>query len=144
MVAIRCHGLALDCIVGYSGRDGATSLTCSESVTSLVSDAHLQTLARIANDRFEQNLKRMKRLEYSFSALEDSSDSSVNFIARRKPVEDRQLRRSLKHKEGLRRQQHIRETQQAPPQKDQDVDEGEPETMSNNMDQLFEQDPVHS
>ena len=64
MVAVRTSGLLLDSIIGYRQTDNDGDDTNKEDdlqISSLVSEEYLQTLVKLANDRFIENVKRRDR-----------------------------------------------------------------------------------
>ncbi|GAW26083.1 putative tRNA wybutosine-synthesizing protein [Rosellinia necatrix] len=94
MVAIRSMGLSFESLVGVQ-EDGVTKCT--------VSDDYLRSLVRIANERFEENGKRIERfrsaiLEASYPPKKKSDGTEW---------EDAQARRERKRAEGLRRKAEL-------------------------------------
>ena len=53
MVAVRSAGLSFDSIIGYQSMHGG--------LVSLVDEAYLHVLMRIANQRFQTNTERISR-----------------------------------------------------------------------------------
>ncbi|KAI1129323.1 methyltransferase TYW3-domain-containing protein [Nemania abortiva] len=94
IVAIRSMGLSFESLVGIQ-EDGATKCT--------VSDDYLRGLVHIANERFEENRKRIER--FRIAVLEASC------LLKKKDGtewEDAQARRERKRAEGLRRKAELR------------------------------------
>ncbi|KAI0521137.1 methyltransferase TYW3-domain-containing protein [Xylaria bambusicola] len=93
IVAVRSMGLSLESLIGIQ-EDGATRCT--------VSDDYLLSLLRIANERFEENKKRIER--FRTAILE------VSYPPRKRDGtewEDAQTRRERKRMEGLRRKAEL-------------------------------------
>ncbi|KAI0454062.1 methyltransferase TYW3-domain-containing protein [Xylaria acuta] len=94
MVALRSMGLSFESLIGVQ-EDGITRCT--------VSDDYLHGLLRIANERFEENRKRIER--FRAAVLEAS------YPPKKKDGtewEDAQARRERKRAEGLRRKAELR------------------------------------
>ncbi|TGJ78271.1 hypothetical protein E0Z10_g10491 [Xylaria hypoxylon] len=93
IVAIRSMGLSFESLIGIQ-EDGVTKCT--------VSNDYLHSLVRIANERFEENKKRIER--FRTTVLDASSPP-------KKPDgtewEDAQARRERKRAEGLRRKAEL-------------------------------------
>ncbi|RYC56165.1 hypothetical protein CHU98_g10053 [Xylaria longipes] len=93
MVALRSMGLSFESLIGVQ-EDGITKCT--------VSDEYLHSLLRIANERFEENRKRIER--FRTAVLEAS------YPPKKKDGtewEDAQARRERKRAEGLRRKAEL-------------------------------------
>ena len=110
MVAIRCQGLALDCIVGCSPLQSDVNLhSSSDHVFPIVTEEYLRMLLRISNYRFVQNSQRISRLhdlvEAAAAKLSEHIESESPVLAR----ENKETRRHRKREEGLRKQQEIKE-----------------------------------
>ncbi|QSZ34631.1 hypothetical protein DSL72_007485 [Monilinia vaccinii-corymbosi] len=106
MVGIRCMGLTLESLVGvYHAVSG-------EGVC-LVSEGQLGTLMRIANERFEENTRRIERFRGLLRAAMDP-------VERRRvgengeDWEDAQARKERKRAEGLRRARELKEAKERP------------------------------
>ncbi|KAI1153792.1 methyltransferase TYW3-domain-containing protein [Nemania diffusa] len=93
IVAIRSMGLSFESLVGIQ-EDGVTKCT--------VSDDYLHSLVRIANERFEENRKRIERFR---AAVLDASHPSKKKDGIE--WEDAQARRERKRAEGLRRKAEL-------------------------------------
>ncbi|KAI1755745.1 methyltransferase TYW3-domain-containing protein [Xylaria castorea] len=94
MVALRSMGLSFESLVGVR-EDGI--------IKCMVSDEYLHSLLRIANERFEENRKRIER--FRTAVLEAS------YPPKKKDGtewEDAQARRERKRAEGLRRKAELR------------------------------------
>ncbi|KAJ8123932.1 hypothetical protein ONZ43_g223 [Nemania bipapillata] len=95
IVAIRSMGLSFESLVGIQ-EDGVTKCTVSKD--------YLYSLVRIANERFEENRKRIERFR---NAILDA-----NHPPKKKDGtewEDAQARRERKRAEGLRRKAELQE-----------------------------------
>lgn len=88
MVAVRTAGLGLDSIIGYATEGG--------DLFSVVTKFHLETLMRIANNRFQFNTDRIDR----FRRLLQSKYGE--------PEESKEQRRARKKTQGLQLK-HMRE-----------------------------------
>ncbi|KAI0118186.1 methyltransferase TYW3-domain-containing protein [Nemania sp. FL0031] len=93
IVAIRSMGLSFESLVGVQ-EDGVVKCT--------VSDDYLRSLVRIANERFEENRKRIER--FRTAVLEASYPSKKKDGTE---WEDAQARRERKRAEGLRRKAEL-------------------------------------
>lgn len=93
IVAIRSMGLSFESLIGLQ-EDGITKCT--------VSDDYLDSLVRIANERFEENRKRIERFR---TALLDASQRPKKKDGT--DWEDAQTRRERKRAEGLRRKAEL-------------------------------------
>ena len=119
MVGIRCHGLALDSIVGLLCDDHDAS---HHSPKTLVTEDYLRTLVAIANDRFAENSRRTKRFREELIRL-CHKNAHTNF-RNLHPIavantgasvwEDSHSRRERKREEGLKKQA-LRQMQQLQP-----------------------------
>ncbi|KAI0487677.1 methyltransferase TYW3-domain-containing protein [Xylaria cf. heliscus] len=94
MVAVRSMGLSFESLIGVQ-EDGLTRC--------MVSDEYLQSLLRIANERFEENRKRIER--FRTAVLEASCPPKKKDGTQ---WEDAQARRERKRAEGLRRKAELR------------------------------------
>ena len=118
MVAIRCHGLALDSIIGIAEVEASTRLSDDTSSAAtprddtsavlIVDPAHLLMLVSLANQRFDRNASRISRLQSLVEQLSQppTGISGPNDVIR----EDAHERRARKRREGLRRQQLLQAT----------------------------------
>jgi tRNA wybutosine-synthesizing protein 3 len=100
IVAVRSTGLGLDSIIGRLDDDG-------EGIC-VVSDTYLEGVLAVANERFEENSKRITRFcELLLGIAETPSDTEA-----RKPKgedwEDASVRRERKRAEGLKRSRELR------------------------------------
>jgi tRNA wybutosine-synthesizing protein 3 len=122
IVAVRSSGLALESIIGYceaneeishigeSGDDHENLI-----IRSLVTEEYLTLLVNIANERFEENRRRVERfrtnlLQSLVSVIPKSStlkQAEVNRNPRKGDWEDPIARRERKRAEGLLRQSVI-------------------------------------
>ena len=117
VVAVRCAGLGLDCIVGFAGGVGGRDERgdrvdggavppgegeSREEIRATVPDAHLRVLLEEANRRFEVNGERMRRFRELLLGLSESSGVQRN--GRGGEWEDGKKRRERKREEGLERQ----------------------------------------
>lgn len=82
-------------------------------IIPLVSDGYLGCLVDVANDRFDQNLSRVHRLESLITSLKDTK---IAAHTAQDDSEIKSLRRIQKRSEGLRRQQQFRAAQSMQPQ----------------------------
>ncbi|KAI0906127.1 methyltransferase TYW3-domain-containing protein [Ustulina deusta] len=98
IVAIRSMGLSLESLIGIQ-EDGMTKCT--------VSNDYLLGLLRIANERFEENRKRIERFRI---AVLDASNPPKKGDGTE--WEDAQARRERKRVEGLRRKAELQEQSQ--------------------------------
>ncbi|KAF2130838.1 hypothetical protein P153DRAFT_430144 [Dothidotthia symphoricarpi CBS 119687] len=98
MVAVRSAGYSFDSIIGYQDEEGQN--------IALVNELYLQTLVRIANDRFKINTERIARLR---AALMDShcSSNAVSSGTSKPDWEDADVRKRRKREEGLARQRAL-------------------------------------
>ena len=124
MVGIRCHGLALDSIVGLLRDNHDAS---HHSPKTLVTDDYLRTLVAIANDRFAENSRRTERFREELIRLcHKKTHADLRTLH---PVaganndgsiwEDSNSRRERKREEGLKRQA-LRQMQQLQPSTEAD------------------------
>jgi len=102
MVAVRSTGLALDSVIGRLDADG--------DCTCIVSETYLKGLLAVANDRFEENSKRITRFR---DLLICSAQTPADIQSRKKSKgndwEDASARRERKRAEGLKRSQELKE-----------------------------------
>ncbi len=117
VVAVRSMGLSLESLIGVD-KDGVRRL--------VVSPEYLETLVRIANERFVENEKRIARfnaaVEAAFSPPPKGKDG----------WEDAQARRERKREEGLRRREELKRDQSKPEEDDNpavDFSLQQPETV---------------
>ena len=105
MVAIRTAGLAFESLIGV-----ILSRTLAENegeevevhVTKIVSEAYLELLVIIANERFKINAERMRRFEHDlFKREEDLGDM----------WEDGKSRQERKRAEGLEQRRTLQKSQ---------------------------------
>lgn len=99
MVAVRTAGLVLGSVIGCTEDNDNDSL-----VVGLVNEGYLQILVNIANERFQANTERIKRL------------SAQLFTSRTVQIldwEDPEVRQERKRAEGLRRQQELYQSKAA-------------------------------
>ncbi|KAI0863374.1 methyltransferase TYW3-domain-containing protein [Xylaria cubensis] len=98
MVALRSMGLSFESLIGAQ-EDGI--------IKCMVSDEYLHSLLRIANERFEENRKRIER--FRTAVLESSCPPKKKDGTE---WEDAQARRERKRAEGLRRKAELQEQSQ--------------------------------
>ncbi|XXH02867.1 Eukaryotic translation initiation factor eIF-1 [Hypoxylon texense] len=102
IVGIRSMGLAFESLIGYQSSDDNVP-QCT------VSSDYLQTLVRIANDRFAENGKRIDRFRAAFLEATRPSVVSVARIGDTGAAwEDAQTRKERKRAEGLKRREELR------------------------------------
>jgi tRNA wybutosine-synthesizing protein 3 len=103
MVAVRSMGLTLESLIGQQ---------VGESRQQLVSLQHLRMLMNIANERFNENKKRIARFQRALSAaaqpapLKKNPDGQV--------WEDAAARRERKRAEGLLRKAEMQKDKPSP------------------------------
>lgn len=105
MVAIRTAGLAFESLVGVipsRTQDEKDGGELEEHVSRIVSDAYLELMANIANERFKINTERLRRFEHDLFEREDSLGQAW---------EDSKSRQERKRAEGLEQQQRLRKAQ---------------------------------
>ena len=105
MVAIRSAGLAFDSLVGvipsltldeHEGED------VEEHATKIVTEAYLELLVSVANERFKINAERMQRFEQELFKREEGIGDVW---------EDSVSRQERKRAEGLERRQMLQKSQ---------------------------------
>ena len=97
MVAVRSMGLSFESLIGFEAGDGRRS--------SLVSPSYLQSLVRIAGERFGENARRISRFQAAFrDAL---SEPAPRLNPQGEEWEDQVARRERKRAEGLRRKAEL-------------------------------------
>ena len=95
MLAIRSTGYSFDSIVGYQDESGHN--------IPMVDERYLQTLVKIANDRFKINSDRIARFRQALMEVFESAPITSN-----KPGwEDADARKCRKREEGLARQRAL-------------------------------------
>lgn len=104
MIAVRCQGLALDSIIGIAYSQVCAGQDAGPISLPVVSEAYLEMLVNIANDRFERNAQRITRFQQSINGLRHLPAVGSNSDAR----EDAETRRMRKRAEGLQRQAALR------------------------------------
>ncbi|KAI0805091.1 methyltransferase TYW3-domain-containing protein [Xylaria sp. FL0064] len=119
IVAIRSMGLSLESLIGIQ-EDGVTKCT--------VSDDYLLSLLRIANERFEENRKRIER--FRTAVLEASKPPKKRDGTQ---WENSKTRRKRKREEGLRRKAEL----QRQNQKERDTGKGDDEALDFTMNTDF-------
>ncbi len=104
MVAIRTAGLAFESLVGLipnhrpDQEDGADE----EHITRIVSEAYLELLISIVNERFKINAERIQRFEQDLFKREEGLEQAW---------EDNRSRWERKRAEGLEQRQTLRKAQ---------------------------------
>ena len=105
MVAIRTAGLAFESLIGViSSRtlDENEGEEVEEHVTKIVSEAYLELLVSIANERFKINAERMRRFEQDlFKREEDLGEV----------WEDSKSRQERKRAEGLAQRRMLQKSE---------------------------------
>ncbi|OBS23641.1 hypothetical protein FPOA_04190 [Fusarium poae] len=119
MVAIRTMGLAFESLIGQQV-DGHRQ--------RIVSSEYLQTLVDIANERFEENKKRIERFQNAFR------DAGSAPAPRRNPEgqewEDAAARRERKRAEGLRKKAELKAKQETNKNDGNELNDGEGEEQT--------------
>jgi len=97
MVAIRSMGLGFESLIGVEDADGRRRCT--------VSNEYLRSLVLIANERFDENSRRIRRFHDGLARAFSQPTEKVN----RDGIvwEDAAARRERKRAEGLRRQAEL-------------------------------------
>ena len=107
MVAVRSSGLALDSIIGF--QYPASSTTGTQEIQPMVSEAYLQTLLQVANERFELNEQRKSRFRDAF--LEQAVGMPLSALGVGRPgrhgYESKTVRKERKRREGLQRREEM-------------------------------------
>ncbi|KAF5638679.1 DUF207 domain protein [Fusarium sp. NRRL 52700] len=101
MVAIRTMGLAFESLIGQQ-IDGHRQ--------RIVSPEYLQTLVQIANERFNENKKRIDRFQNAFREAVAAPVPRLNPEGRK--WEDAAVRRERKRAEGLRKKAELKAKQE--------------------------------
>ncbi|KAL6711382.1 hypothetical protein ACN47E_005913 [Coniothyrium glycines] len=101
VVAVRSAGYSFDSIIGFQDQEGHN--------VPLVDETYLQTLVKIANDRFRINVDRIAR--FRSALLEAYCTQGSTDGALRPHWEDAEVRRQRKREEGLARQRALRVTE---------------------------------
>ncbi|KAL7267651.1 hypothetical protein RUND412_009754 [Rhizina undulata] len=98
ILAIRCHGLAMDSIIGVF--DNA-----SGKIIKMVDDLYLEVLIKICNLRFDDNKRRI-------DALSAKIDEVLFGVGKEKipEWEDKEIRKARKREDGLRKQRELMKT----------------------------------
>lgn len=105
MVAIRTAGLAFESLVGLIPNqrpDQGDEAEIEEHITSTVSEAYLELLISIANERFKINAERIQRFEQDLFKREEGLGQAW---------EDNRSRWERKRAEGLEQRQTLRKAQ---------------------------------
>ena len=98
MVAVRSTGYSIDSIIGYQDEEGHN--------IALVDGNYLNTMARIANERFDINNERIARFRTALlSAFEPQASEQPG--SSKSDWEDADARKRRKREEGLARQQAL-------------------------------------
>lgn len=95
MVAVRTSGLALSSLIGYM-RDSEKE----EEIQCMVNEEYLEILLSIANERFNQNARRIRRFSDNLFQKDNKNGSAW---------EDKRVRQERKRAEGLKQQQRLQE-----------------------------------
>ncbi|KAL8729106.1 MAG: hypothetical protein Q9166_004937 [cf. Caloplaca sp. 2 TL-2023] len=108
MVAVRSAGLAFESIIGVVRESSVPAMSSEggedkqqqqeeEVIEALVDEEYLETLVRIANERFTANTERIKRFEeLLFGGLSKKNSNDW---------EDKETRQERKRAEGLKRRE---------------------------------------
>jgi len=100
MVAVRSTGLALDSVIGRLDVDG--------DGVCIVPDTYLKGLLAVANERFEENSKRITRFcDLLLGSVETPPDMEARKKSKAVDWEDASVRRERKRAEGLKRSQEL-------------------------------------
>lgn len=100
MVAVRSTGYSYDSIIGYRNH--------ADENVSIVDDQYLQTMANIANERFQINAERITR--FRAALLQQYHTCQDEGFPNNEPVwENAEARKQRKRAEGLARQQALKE-----------------------------------
>lgn len=110
MVAVRSMGLGFESLVGHQ---------VNGIRQRLVTPAYLQTLVQLANERFVENTKRIKRFQTAFHDAMSAPPPKMNPDG--EEWEDATARRERKRAEGLRRKAELQA--QKPVKREADDDE---------------------
>ena len=105
MVAIRSAGLAFDSLVGVIPSrtlDENEGEEVEEHATKIVTEAYLELLVSVANERFKVNAERMRRFEQELF----KRDEGIGDV-----WEDSVSRQERKRAEGLERRQMLQKSQ---------------------------------
>ncbi|PTD05566.1 tRNA wybutosine-synthesizing protein 3 [Fusarium culmorum] len=102
MVAIRTMGLAFESLIGQQ---------VDSQRQRIVSPEYLQTLVDIANERFDENKKRIERFQNAFREAVSAPAPRRN--AEGQEWEDAAARRERKRAEGLRKKAELKAKQEA-------------------------------
>ena len=107
MVAIRTAGLAFESLVGIvpnRTQDDEDGVEIEEHVTRIVSEAYLESLISIANERFKLNAERMRRFEQDLFNREKGLGQAW---------EDGKSRQERKRAEGLEQRRMLQEARKS-------------------------------
>ena len=105
MVAIRTAGLAFESLIGAipsRTMDENEGEEIEEHVTKIVTEAYLELLVNIANERFKINAERMRRFEKDLFKREEGIGDVW---------EDSKSRQERKRAEGLEQRRTLQESQ---------------------------------
>ena len=105
MVAVRTAGLAFESVVGVvpnRKQDKTDGEEVDKHITGIVSEAYLELLIGIANERFKVNVERSRRFEQDLFKREEGHGQSW---------EDSKSRQERKRAEGLEQQRALRKEQ---------------------------------
>jgi tRNA wybutosine-synthesizing protein 3 len=124
MVAVRSTGYSFDSIIGYHDNSGQN--------IALVDERYLQTLALVANERFQINTERIARFrtsllqQYRLQLAETSGLASSGW-------EDAEARKLRKRAEGLARQQALKNQMES-----DTANDGSASTLNGNLGNTFD------
>jgi len=102
MVAVRSTGLALDSVIGW--------LNADDDCICIVSETYLKGLLAVANERFEENSRRIARFhDLLLGSTVIPTEMESGKKTRGSDWEDASVRRERKRAEGLKRSQELRD-----------------------------------
>lgn len=104
MVAVRSSGMLLDSVIGYVDEYG--------TIDSLVNEEYLRGIMTIVNDRFATNRERIGRFQQELLTKYHCTQSLT--LASESTWEDAAARRERKRREGLLKQQVVRDQERTP------------------------------
>ena len=107
IVAVRSSGIALESIIGFQSPD--SSRLGIPAIQPMVSEAYLQMLVQVANERFKVNEERKVRFREAF--VEQTLGMCASGLERgeagRHSFESAAARRERKRREGLLRREEM-------------------------------------
>jgi tRNA wybutosine-synthesizing protein 3 len=124
MVAVRSTGYSFDSIIGYHDNTGHN--------IALVDERYLQTLAHVANERFQINTERIARFRTALLQQYSPHLTGTPGLAV-SGWEDAEARKQRKRAEGLARQQALKDQP-----KSDSANDGSPSTPDGNLSNNFD------